>query len=66
MAKHYHDYKAYSYWLYKIFYHLDSSTLSTVGADLHSISLEAIQKGYFKEGKEKLFSTILDVLLESR
>ncbi|CAD8042797.1 unnamed protein product [Paramecium primaurelia] len=66
VAKHYHDYKAYSYWLYKIFYHLDSSTLSTVGADLHSISLEAIQKGYFKEGKEKLFSTILDVLLESR
>ncbi|CAK58817.1 unnamed protein product (macronuclear) [Paramecium tetraurelia] len=66
VAKHYHDYKAFSYWLYKIFYHLDTNTLSTLGADLHSLSLETLKTVYFKEAQEKLFRTILDVLLESR
>ncbi|CAD8206715.1 unnamed protein product [Paramecium octaurelia] len=66
VAKHYHDYKAFSYWLFKIFYHLDINTLSSLGADLHSLSLETLKTEYFKEGQEKLFRTILDVLLESR
>ncbi|CAD8124778.1 unnamed protein product [Paramecium sonneborni] len=66
VAKHYHDYKAFSYWLYKLFFHLDSNTASTLGADLHSLSLEALKQGYFSVGQEKLINTILQVLLESR
>ncbi|CAD8125779.1 unnamed protein product [Paramecium sonneborni] len=66
VSKTYHDYKAYSYWLYKMFYYLDKFAMPSVGTTLCSTSLKLLKDGYFEKCNKLILNTILQFIQETR
>ncbi|CAD8111381.1 unnamed protein product [Paramecium primaurelia] len=66
VSKTYHDYKAYSYWLYKMFYYLDKFIMPSVGTTLCTTSLKLLKEGYFDKCNKLILNTILQFIQETR
>ncbi|CAD8126267.1 unnamed protein product [Paramecium sonneborni] len=66
VSKTYHDYKAYSYWLYKMFYYLDKFVIPFIGATLCSTSLKLLKERYFDKCNKLILNTILQFIYETR
>ncbi|CAD8209055.1 unnamed protein product [Paramecium pentaurelia] len=66
VSKTYHDYKAYSYWLYKMFSYLDIFAMPQIHTNLSSTSLKLFKEGYFDKCNKLILNTILQFIQETR
>ncbi|CAD8068112.1 unnamed protein product [Paramecium primaurelia] len=66
VTKTYHDYKAYSYWLYKIFYYLDNNFTSYSWTSLGAISISLFKQEYFDKFNKLILNTIFQFIYETR
>ncbi|CAD8062807.1 unnamed protein product [Paramecium primaurelia] len=64
--KTYHDYKAYSYWLYKMFYYLDYFIMPCHGKTIFNTSLKLFKAEYFDKCNQLILNTILQFIQETR
>ncbi|CAK68276.1 unnamed protein product (macronuclear) [Paramecium tetraurelia] len=66
VSRTYHDYRSYSYWLYKMFLYLDKFAMPHVGTSLCSTSLKLFKEGYFDKCNKLILNTILQFIQETR